>query len=148
MTLEHTLLAVHAVATLFMVGLIWVIQLVHYPLFARVGHAEFALYEREHMRRIGWIVGPVMLVELATSIGLVVRMIPGVDARLAWTGLVLVALIWASTAAVQAPTHARLANGKDERLIRRLVLSNWLRTVLWSLRGGIAMAMLVQGMRA
>ena len=31
------LLLLHAAATLFMTGLIWFVQVVHYPLFARVG---------------------------------------------------------------------------------------------------------------
>jgi len=142
------LLLAHATATLFMVGLIWVIQLVHYPLFARIGAAEFEAYEREHMRRIGWIVGPVMTVELATAGLLAWRLPAGVMPVLAWSGLAMVVAIWVSTAAVQAPLHARLARGKDERLIARLVSSNWLRTVLWSARGGVAMAMLVQGIAA
>ncbi len=142
------LLVTHATATQFMVGLIWVIQLVHYPLFARVGSAEFEAYEREHMRRIGWIVGPVMMVELVTALGLLLRRPIGVDLALVWAGFAMVAAIWVSTAAVQAPTHGRLARGKDERLIRRLVASNWLRTVLWTLRGGLAMVMLVQGLAA
>ena len=37
-------------------GLIWTIQVVHYPLFARVGEAEWRAYEREHQRRITLVV--------------------------------------------------------------------------------------------
>lgn len=142
------LLVAHAAATVFMVGLIWVIQLVHYPLFARIGAAEFQAYEREHMRRIGWVVGPVMIVELATAALLAWRVPAGVMPVLAWSGLAMAVAIWASTAAVQAPLHARLARGKDERLLARLVSSNWLRTMLWSARGCVAMGILAQGIAA
>lgn len=45
------LLAVHVAATWFMVGLIWFVQLVHYPLFARVGRGGFAAYEGAHSWR-------------------------------------------------------------------------------------------------
>ncbi len=38
----------HITATLYMTGLIWFVQIVHYPLFARVGNAEFSAYEQRH----------------------------------------------------------------------------------------------------
>ena len=37
-------------STWAMVGLIWLIQIVHYPLFSRVGADQFKLYEQEHQR--------------------------------------------------------------------------------------------------
>ncbi len=46
----------HLGSTWFMVGLIWLIQIVHYPLFARVGVEQFVPYEREHSRLITYIV--------------------------------------------------------------------------------------------
>ena len=52
------LLALHALATVMMAGLIWFVQLVHYPLFAFVGASDFVLYDREHTRRVTWIRGP------------------------------------------------------------------------------------------
>ena len=54
-------------ATLFMVGLIWFVQVVHYPLFAHVGRTQFPEYERLHNQFTTWIVGPVMLLELTTA---------------------------------------------------------------------------------
>jgi len=36
-----------------MVGLIWAIQSVHYPLFALVGDADFVGHENEHNARMG-----------------------------------------------------------------------------------------------
>ena len=85
---------VHAFATLFMVGLIWLVQVVHYPLFAEVGEAEFVRYEQLHSQRISWVVMPVMLVELACAVLLVWN---GRHDPLAWTGLVLLGIVWAST---------------------------------------------------
>ncbi len=38
------LLAIHAGCALFMAGLIWFVQVVHYPLFDQVGKAEFTAY--------------------------------------------------------------------------------------------------------
>lgn len=39
----ETLLYLHAGATLFMTGLIWFVQVVHYPLFLRVGEGNFQI---------------------------------------------------------------------------------------------------------
>ena len=91
-------LLVHLAATFYMVGVIWFVQVVHYPLFAKVGATGFAAYSRTHSRLTGFVVGPPMLVEAATAVALVVYRPEGVSALLAWTGLVLLALVWASTA--------------------------------------------------
>lgn len=136
------LLAAHAAATLFMVGLIWFVQIVHYPLFGRVGEGRFAAFETEHARRTGWVVGPVMLVEAAAAVALVVRRTDPVPASWAWTGLALLAIVWLSTAVLQVPQHRILSRGFQTDAWRRLVSTNWIRTLAWSARGVLALAML------
>ncbi len=135
-------LLVHAAATWFMAGLIWFVQVVHYPLFATVGPAESVDYARRHQRRTTWVVGPPMLAELATAAWIAWRLPAGVSPALAWTGLALVAVIWASTQWLQIPQHARLLAGRDDAVVRRLVTTNWLRTAAWTARGILALAML------
>ncbi len=125
-----------------MTGLIWFVQMVHYPLFASVGAREFAGYERKHTHLTALVVGPPMLVEAASSLGLV--FLPS-GRQAPWavgTGLALVALIWLSTAAIQVPCHARLEGGFDSRIHRRLVRSNWIRTLAWTLRSCLALFMI------
>lgn len=138
------LLLIHTAATLFMVGLIWVVQVVHYPLFAHVGAGDFIAYERAHMNRISFIVGPVMLIELASAVLLAAFPPPGVGQALPVFGISLLIVIWASTAAIQAPTHFRLSRSYNLDLIKCLVLGNWLRTILWSVRGILVLAMVQQ----
>ena len=140
------LLLAHAAATLFMVGVIWFVQLVHYPLFARVGRPGFAAYSGSHTRLTGLVVGPPMLLEAATAVALVLWNPPGVSVSLLWAGLFLVAGIWLSTALLQAPRHTTLGDGFDPAVHRFLVTSNWLRTVLWSLRGLVVLCILYQAM--
>jgi hypothetical protein len=123
----------HLVATLFMTGLIWFVQVVHYPLMARVGEDRFVDYETAHTRRTGWVVGPPMLLELLTAIALTVIAAEG-QRLLRGFALLLLLLIWAITAFVQVPQHRRLAQGYDAQLQRQLVNGNWLRVLLWSLR--------------
>ena len=136
----------HVAATLFMVGVIWFVQVVHYPLFGRVGRAGFAAYSVAHSRLTGLVVGPPMLVEAATALALVVSTPPGVSPVLVWTGLVLLAAVWLSTALLQAPRHTLLGRGFDLPAHRFLVASNWLRTILWSLRGLVVLLMLSEAM--
>jgi hypothetical protein len=140
------LLLAHTGATLFMVGVIWFVQVVHYPLFARVGPSSFSTYSVRHTRLTGLVVGPPMLLEAGTAVALVVWNPPGVWVFLLWAGLSLVAGIWLSTALLQAPRHTTLGGGFDPAVHRFLVTSNWLRTVLWSLRGLVALCILYQAM--
>lgn len=128
------LLLAHLAATLFMTGVIWFVQVVHYPLMARVGTAGFAAYEMEHQRRATWVVLPAMILELTAAIGIAV-VVPG---ELPTIGLGLLAVIWSSTFLIQVPCHERLRQGFDPVVHRRLVISNWLRTAAWSVRTGVA----------
>jgi hypothetical protein len=81
------LLLAHAAATLFMVGVIWFVQVVHYPLFARVGTPDFSTYSIRHTRLTGLVVGPAMLLEAATAVALVVWTPPGISVPpLVWAG--------------------------------------------------------------
>jgi len=141
-----TVLIAHAAATWVMVGVIWFVQLVHYPLMDRVRTepAEaFTNFEKAHQRGTTLIVAPAMLLELATAIGLVVLLPAGNAAMLAWVGLALVGVNWVSTAALQMPCHRKLEKGFDPATHQKLVRSNWLRTAAWSIRGILAAALVL-----
>lgn len=128
-------LLLHLGATLVLVGLIWTVQISLYPLFARVGAAEFGAYHRHHSRSITVLVGPLMATELATGVFLVVWP-PGEIGRAPFfVGLLLVGVLWTSTALWQVPAHGALGTGFASGPHRRLVSTNWLRTGLWSARG-------------
>ena len=128
------LLLAHAAATWAMVGLIWMVQLVQYPGFARVGRAEFARYHEHHCRSITWIVGPLMGAELATGVALWLS--PPAGASGAWLalGLVPIALNAALTGLAAMPLHGRLGAGDAARL-RALLAVNAARALLWTWRG-------------
>jgi len=79
-----------------MTGLIWFVQIVHYPLFAKLAF------------------------RLGNSI--------------LWSCLTLLAIVWLSTAFLQVPQHSILEAGFNAEAHRKLVSTNWIRTVLWSTR--------------
>lgn len=130
----------HLAATLFLVGVIWFAQLVHYPLFERVD-------ESAHTRLTVRLVAPAMLVEAGASLLLLFWRPATVPAWQVWLGAGLVLLIWLSTALWQVPQHNRLKIGFDAQAHRFLLASNWLRTAAWSLRGLLALGMVAALLR-
>lgn len=137
-------LTVHLLATAAMVGLIWFVQIVHYPLFAAVGVDGFAVYAQEHQRRTSFVVGLPMAAEGGTALWLAIDPPPGVDRVWALVGLGVLGVVLASTVLLQVPQHSVLADGFDGARVRRLVATNWIRTVGWSVRGIIAAAIIVK----
>ncbi|MFT5680341.1 MAG: hypothetical protein ACI8RZ_001247 [Myxococcota bacterium] len=133
-------LLTHAAATLFMTGLIWFVQVVHYPLAGMVGEASFSVYQAAHMERTGWVVGPPMLAELACTALLVFSRPAGIPAWSVWLGAGLLLIIWGATALLQVPAHTALLEGGGS--VERLVATNWIRTAAWSLRAFLALAMI------
>ena len=132
------ILLTHVFVTLCMVGLIWFVQIVHYPLYATVGREQFSEYEALHNRRTMWVVGPVMLVELVTA-GMLLTYAPHVSSMLAWMGLGLLVVIWIATATLSVPAHGVLAAGFSDVAHHKLVFTNWIRTAAWTARGVIVM---------
>lgn len=139
-----TLLLIHAGATLAMTGVIWFVQLVHYPLFDLASERRFERFATEHQWRTSLVVVPLMLIEATTAIALLAAPPPGLGRGLPWLGAVLLIVIWLSTALLQVPLHRRLIGGRDLSAVRRLVASNWLRTAAWSGRAWLVLALLAE----
>lgn len=144
---EHTvtitaLALLHALSTLTLTGLVWFVQLVHYPLFARLEGAAGAAYAREHVRRTSGLVTPVMVIEAGSAVALLWVLRGTAAAWLAATGLGLLVLIWTSTAVWQWPLHQQLARDFAAADVARLVRTNWVRTAAWTARTVIALALL------
>jgi len=138
----------NACCTLYLVGLIWMVQCVHYKLLDRVGTDSFQQYEADHNRLITPIVSVPMLIELFTSIALVAgNAPPWMPQWSAILGLIGVVLIWLSTLFLQVPFHATLMQGFNADAYQGLVTSNWIRTGLWSARGLLVAYLMWCGLR-
>ena len=126
------LLLLQLTATLLMTGLIWFVQIVHYPLFEEVGSSSLARYENLHARRTTWVVFPPMVVELITSgVWLYGPLRPAfVSAAMAWVLTGLVGVIWVTTGLGHVPLHTQIgkaSSGPPDGLLRLLVRWNWVR---------------------
>jgi len=137
------LLLVQILSTAMMTGLIWFVQIVHYPLFTKVPEEGFTAYERSHTVRTGWVVAPIMLVELVSALAFLLS-----SGREGWNfkpagdplnlmALGCLALIWISTFLIQVPFHGILEKRPDRRVMNLLASTNWIRTVLWTTRLGL-----------
>ena len=143
MTTTEIILASQALASSAMCGLIWFVQVVHYPLFARTDTTHSPDYADENQRRTGPVVMPPMLGEAATAALIAISPPPAIGRPAALAGLAMVAALWLSTLLVQMPLHGRLKHdGHTPAAVAALVRTNWLRTILWSARALLAIWML------
>ena len=129
----------HLLTCLLLTGLIWTVQLVHYPAFRFIDKERFTEYAKFHQFRISLFVVPLMLIELTSG------------ALLAFSNFTLenginitiLAVIWAVTVFISMPCHKKLQEGHNEWVIDRLVLTNWIRTVGWTLRSAALIAVIL-----
>ncbi len=141
------ILLTNAAATLMMTGLIWFVQIVHYPLFGQVGKSGFVSYEASHSSLTTLVVMPLMLIELLTTLLLVVQKPAGAPAIWPLAGVALVGVIWLTTFFLSVPQHNILSRGFDEQAHRTLVVTNWIRTGAWSARSLIVLFLLARIMK-
>jgi len=140
---SRSLLVTQILATAMMTGIIWFVQIVHYPLFLKVPLEGFVSYEQSHTVRTGLVVAPLMLLEMGTAIGLVgLSLFSGEKTTVGLSPLHLGALgclllIWASTFLIQVPLHQLLEQRADPKAMELLVSTNWIRTILWTIRLGL-----------
>jgi uncharacterized membrane protein len=137
-----SVLVISTVATWGMVGLIWIVQVVHYPMLAEYSAVAPVRAVVDHQRRITPVVGPFMAAEGVTALILLVDRPATMGTLSAWTAAALLGVALLSTSALQVPLHSRLAEGHDDELAQRLITTNWLRTGAWTARGLVLAAVL------
>jgi hypothetical protein len=141
------LFLLHLLSAAFLCGLIWFVQVVHYPLFSRTGFVEFSDYHRRHMKLTGLVVGPPMLFEVITALA-IVYLAPGI--LMVWpfsVALILLGVIWVSTAVVLMPLHRSLRHDFSRSTVKSLVAGNWIRTIAWSARMLLLAFLLVESIK-
>ena len=71
----------------------------------------------------------------------------GLSWWLPWAGAGAEAVAIGTTVLVSAPLHERLNPHFDPATLDRLIATNWIRTVAWTVRAGLAVAVLVAVLR-
>jgi len=139
-TLQAVLIA-QVVGSAGMFGVIWVIQLVHYPLMRKVPIAAFGEFEAEHQRRITYVVGPLMALEGVSVLAVFFLRPSCLSFALVLAGGLVEAVAIGTTAFVSAPMHGRMAASGKPELLDRLIATNWIRTAAWTTRAALAIVM-------
>lgn len=129
--IENIISHLYIFTSIFMVGLIWVVQLVHYPAFVFIEENKFKAFSKFHQRAITLIVAPVMLLELS-SISYLFLMHSGYE-----LGFLITIILWGITAYLGIFCHRKLLIHKDFQIIKKLILINWIRTALWSIKASL-----------
>lgn len=141
--LFNKILIIHLIFTSAMVGIIWLIQLVHYPSFLFIDKQKYSSFQNFHMQRISFIVMPVMLIELFSGLFILFKLyVPSSQVLSSfysnenyfYFSLLSLILIWIFTGLVFTKIHTALLVNFNEQRIKYLMAYNWIRTILWSAR--------------
>ena len=119
---------IHFASTAVMVGVIWVIQLLHYPTFHYIEKNNYSQFQKFHMNRISYIVIPAMVIEMLSGIMLVII---NDDFIISFSLLVC---IWIITFVFFTNIHQHLLSKYENTAVEKLVNLNWIRTVFWTVR--------------
>lgn len=139
------LAVLHLAFTAAMVGVISVVQLVVYPQYRLVPEEVFADYVANH----GFLIGIALVLfapaEVILALLLWMRSPTGTIRNVAFVAGVVLLVIWLTTALWFGVLHGRLISepySLDN--INLLDTTNWLRTILWWVRGGLAVLLVDQ----
>ncbi len=127
-------LVISTVAAWAMVGLIWLIQLVHYPMLALYSEGLPQTAAVDHARRITPVVGPFMAAEGVTALALMANPPDGVGWLAMWIAAALLGAALLSTIIFSVPQHTALSQGHDPAVAKKLIDTNWCRTIAWTAR--------------
>lgn len=121
-----------------MVGLIWTIHTVHYPLFAHVGESTYVAFQSQHVDRIGKLLFLPWLTEGVTLLAVLVLAFFGNQRNLrlpAFLNGVGMAIALIISGFWSAPAHGDLADGFNAAVHDRLMTANLVRSLAWTLCG-------------
>ncbi|GAB4372447.1 MAG: hypothetical protein Kow00121_14820 [Elainellaceae cyanobacterium] len=142
MELPQLFLMVWAALMFWVLGQIWLVQIVVYPLFAKVGTVDYVYYHRFYTRRIPL---PVIIPGFASFLLPVALALYGPTVPL-WMSTLNIAAGMVGllvTVMLEIPRHNRLEkDGKNNTTIAELIRYNWPRTLSISAQSVITFLML------
>ncbi|MCP9198586.1 hypothetical protein MKO06_01620 [Gramella sp. GC03-9] len=123
------LLSIRLLLDFGLMVLIWTVQLVIYPGLCHYRQEELGKWHSIYTQRIGVIVGPLMIAQLAVCI----LQLWQEKNLYTWGSLVIILLTWILTFLIFVPLHNSISPDKPcEEITNSLVIKNWWRTWLWS----------------
>ena len=136
---------IHLITCWAMIGVIWIIQLVHYPAYRFIDESKFIQYQKFHSRQITYFVAPVMILEMMTTGWLMYFIFQTKNnLTLFLLSTLFLLIVWGVTFFKMVPLHNVLMSGKNEVIIEKIIKLNWWRTLLWTLRGLLLLQLILK----
>ncbi len=115
-----------------MVGVSLITHFVTYPSFRLIKSNTFSEFHKSYTKKMLFIVAPVMILELISSLLLVIFDISDNHTEIGL--LIILILIWLLTFFNIVPIHNKLTVNYNKDLNQKLIKLNGLRTILWILK--------------
>ena len=115
-----------------MVGVSLITQFVTYPSFKLIRSSLFSEFHKSYTNKMLFIVAPVMILELISSLFLVIFDISDNNTEIGL--LISLLLIWFLTFFIIVPIHNKLTVNYNKDLNQKLIKFNGLRTIFWIIK--------------
>ncbi|MEM7790980.1 MAG: hypothetical protein AAF546_06245 [Verrucomicrobiota bacterium] len=113
-----------------MFTILWLVQLVIYPSFLHIAEEKRVAWHRKYTSRVAYVIVPMMFTQLFCIIWFTYRD----GGVLNILSVILVSVCWILTFFVSVPLHEKISRGEGDPLVlKRLIQTNWPRTILWTL---------------
>lgn len=128
----NILIFISLFSNLIMVGVSLITHFVTYPSFKLIKSSIFSEFHKSYTNKMLLIVAPVMILELISSILLVIFDVSNNDTEIGL--LITLVLIWFLTFFTIVPIHNKLAVNYTKDLNQKLIKYNGFRTALWIIK--------------
>ena len=119
-------------SNLIMVGVSLITHFVTYPSFKLIKSSLFSEFHKSYTNKMLFIVAPVMILELISSLFLVIFDISDNNTEIGL--LISLLLIWFLTFFIIVPIHNKLTVNYNKDLNQKLIKFNGLRTIFWIIK--------------
>ncbi|MGX5185491.1 hypothetical protein ACWKT5_22395 [Streptomyces avermitilis] len=131
------LVLAQTLAVLYTTGFVWTLQLMDYPLAARLRDGASESYMAAHNQMFWRVLAPGLLVAGVTSVLFVVARGPAVPLWAALLSLVLLVLIMTLSGVVATPDRVALAKHFSASVHAHLLGVSWVRTAAFTAWSGL-----------
>lgn len=119
-------------SNLIMVGVSLITHFVTYPSFRLIKSSLFSEFHKSYTNKMLFIVAPVMILELISSLFLVIFDVSDNNTEIGL--LISLLLIWFLTFFIIVPIHNKLTVNYNKDLNQKLIKYNGLRTIFWIIK--------------
>ena len=115
-----------------MIGVSLITHFVTYPSFKLIKSSLFSEFHKSYTNKMLFIVAPVMILELISSLFLVIFDVSDNNTEIGL--LISLLLIWFLTFFIIVPIHNKLTVNYNKDLNQKLIKFNGLRTIFWIIK--------------